>query len=87
MITVNFNSGQKKKKDIAISEDNIAMVMSMGFEAEMAKTALRNTDNNVERAIEWIFSHPEGETMSGSDRASGDNGEDSINGLTDGNPR
>jgi len=79
--------GQKKKKDIAISEDNIAMVMSMGFEAEMAKTALRNTDNNVERAIEWIFSHPEGETMSGSDRASGDNGEDSINGLTDGNPR
>jgi len=39
----------------------IAMVMSMGFSKEQAETGLRNTDNNVERAIEWIFSHPDGE--------------------------
>jgi len=60
-----------KKKEVAVSEENAAMVMSMGFSAEMAKVALRNTDNNVERAIEWIFSHPDGEDPT-SEQSQGD---------------
>ena len=36
-------------------------MMSMGIEREKAEMGLRNTDNNVERAIDWIFSHPDGE--------------------------
>merc|ERR1719186_2020072 len=48
-------------KQCTAGEEVIGMVMSMGFTREQAEMALRNTDNNVERAIEWIFSHPDGE--------------------------
>jgi len=48
-------------KKCTAGDEVIGMVMSMGFEREQAEMALRNTDNNVERAIEWIFSHPDGE--------------------------
>ena len=61
------------------------MVMSMGFGADMAATALRNTDNNVERAIEWIFSHPEGEPEAAApSQATGDS---NTAGLNDGEPK
>ena len=49
------------KKQCTASEEVLAMVMSMGFSKDQAEMGLRNTDNNVERAIEWIFSHPDGE--------------------------
>ena len=65
------------------SEDVIAMVMSMGFERPQAEAALRNTDNNVERAVEWIFSHPEGEPASSSGSAPAP----SLTVSTDGEPR
>ena len=41
-----------------VSEESIALVMSMGFSSEQATKALRNTNGDVERAIEYIFSHP-----------------------------
>ena len=56
-------SGGKKK--CTAGDEVIGMVMSMGFSREQAEMGLRNTDNNVERAIEWIFSHPDGEPESG----------------------
>jgi len=58
-------SGGKKK--CTAGDEVIGMVMSMGFSREQAEMGLRNTDNNVERAIEWIFSHPDGEPESGPD--------------------
>jgi len=33
------------------------MLMCMGFSDKQAKKALRNCDNNVERACDWIMSH------------------------------
>lgn len=48
-------------KPCTAGEEVIGMVMSMGFTRDQAEMALRNTDNNLERAIEWIFSHPDGE--------------------------
>merc|ERR1712107_711596 len=35
----------------------IAMITSMGFTETQSKKALNATDGNVERAIDWIFSH------------------------------
>jgi len=32
-------------------------IETMGFSADQAKKALQATDNNIERAIDWIFSH------------------------------
>jgi len=62
------------------------MVMSMGFSADMAAAALRNTDNNVERAVEWIFSHPEGEAQAAPQSSQG-TGDEPTQGLKDGESR
>lgn len=32
-------------------------IVAMGFTPEQATKALKNTENNVERAMDWIFSH------------------------------
>jgi ubiquitin carboxyl-terminal hydrolase 5/13 len=40
-------------------EAAVGSIQAMGFTPSQAKKALRNTDNNVERAIDWIFSHPD----------------------------
>ena len=33
--------------------------MAMSFSEAQARKALKNTNNNVERAVDWIFSHPD----------------------------
>merc|ERR1712117_220729 len=80
-----FSPGGNKTeggKKCTAGEEVIAMVMSMGFSKDQAEMALRNTDNNVERAIEWIFSHPDGEEPA---PAGGDSGAQStITGVNDG---
>ncbi|KAI8967306.1 hypothetical protein BDF20DRAFT_966026 [Mycotypha africana] len=40
-------------------ETQITMLQDMGFTLAQAKKALRETNNNTERAVEWLFSHPE----------------------------
>ncbi|RUS27530.1 hypothetical protein BC938DRAFT_483110 [Jimgerdemannia flammicorona] len=37
--------------------DQISMLADMGFTAAQAKKALRETDNDMQRAVEWLFSH------------------------------
>jgi ubiquitin carboxyl-terminal hydrolase 5/13 len=39
------------------SSEMIEIISSMGYTAEQAKAALKATDNNLERAADWIFSH------------------------------
>lgn len=46
-----------KKEQAAVSEESIVMLMSMGFSRDHATKALKMTDNNLERAADWIFSH------------------------------
>ncbi|NXN58345.1 UBP13 hydrolase, partial [Rynchops niger] len=40
-------------------EEMVAIIISMGFQRDLAIQALKATNNNLERALEWIFSHPE----------------------------
>ncbi|KAL4221190.1 Ubiquitin carboxyl-terminal hydrolase 5 [Mactra antiquata] len=49
--------GAKKSSSFTPNEEAMAMIMSMGFTPDQAKKALKATDNNLERAAEWIFSH------------------------------
>lgn len=46
-------------KDSAEGPDpeKVAMIAGMGFPEKQAARALRKCDQNVERAMEWIFSH------------------------------
>ncbi|KAF2969545.1 hypothetical protein GQX73_g3956 [Xylaria multiplex] len=39
--------------------EKIDMLGAMGFNALQARKALKETDGNVERAVEWLFSHPD----------------------------
>eukprot|EP01102_Stenamoeba_stenopodia_P009647 TRINITY_DN2851_c0_g1_i5.p1 TRINITY_DN2851_c0_g1~~TRINITY_DN2851_c0_g1_i5.p1 ORF type:complete len:465 (-),score=84.78 TRINITY_DN2851_c0_g1_i5:287-1681(-) len=41
----------------SVDEEGIAILVSMGFTVNQAKKALKATNNNVERATDWIFSH------------------------------
>ena len=48
------------KPAVVVDEVALATVASMGIDYEAARWALQETNNNVERAIDWVFSHPEG---------------------------
>nr|CAG4651595.1 EOG090X0181 [Triops cancriformis] len=50
---------KKTTGDFVPDEEAVAMLEAMGFVRSQAVAALRNTDNNVERATDWIFSHPD----------------------------
>ncbi|KAJ8922243.1 hypothetical protein NQ315_004180 [Exocentrus adspersus] len=39
------------------NSESLDMIVSMGFTPQQATKALKATDNNVERAMDWIFSH------------------------------
>ncbi|KAM7409474.1 hypothetical protein PAMA_001113 [Pampus argenteus] len=42
-------------------EESIAILTSMGFPRAHSIQALKATNNNLERALDWIFTHPEEE--------------------------
>lgn len=48
--------------------EQVAMLADMGFTEKQARKALRETGDNAERAVEWLFSHPDD---TGEDAASG----------------
>ncbi|TFK33774.1 ubiquitinyl hydrolase [Crucibulum laeve] len=39
--------------------EQVSMLADMGFTPAQARKALRETSGNVERAVEWLFSHPD----------------------------
>lgn len=39
------------------NSEDINQLMNMGFSDKQAKKALRETGNNIERAVDWLFSH------------------------------
>lgn len=41
----------------AVNEEAVDMIIAMGFTRTQAIKALKATDNNLERAADWIFSH------------------------------
>lgn len=43
----------------AADPEKIEMLGAMGFGAPQAKKALKETGGDVERAVEWLFSHPD----------------------------
>ncbi|NXB56974.1 UBP13 hydrolase, partial [Struthidea cinerea] len=45
-------------------EEMVAIIISMGFQRNLAIQALKATNNNLERALEWIFSHADPEEES-----------------------
>ena len=58
-----------------VSPESIEMMSAMGISEPQARKALRETNGDVERAVDWVFSHPEdpgdiGETGGSAPKAS-----------------
>ncbi|CAH0548002.1 unnamed protein product [Brassicogethes aeneus] len=47
------------ERALPVDQDSVDTIVAMGFTPEQAVKALKATDNNVERAMDWIFSHPD----------------------------
>lgn len=50
---------EKSTSSSAADPEQIEMLANMGFSAAQARQALRETGADVERAVDWLFSHPE----------------------------
>ena len=46
---------------VADDPEKMAALEAMGFNAPQARQALKETGGDVERAVEWLFSHPDAE--------------------------
>lgn len=44
---------------VAVNEQHVETLVSFGFQPEQARKALKETGGDVERAAEWIFTHPD----------------------------
>lgn len=44
---------------VAVNEEHVETLVSFGFQPEQARKALRESGGDVERAAEWIFTHPD----------------------------
>jgi ubiquitin carboxyl-terminal hydrolase 5/13 len=54
---VDFNAGSSSNPD----PEKIESLGNMGFSALQARQALKETGGDIERAVEWLFSHPDNE--------------------------
>jgi ubiquitin carboxyl-terminal hydrolase 5/13 len=57
--SVPFEIPSAKPSDTSgpVSEDGVSMLVAMGFTRDQAVKALKQTNGNLERAGDWLFSH------------------------------
>ena len=53
----------------SVDPESIQMIESMGISAPQARKALKETGGDVNRAVEWVFSHPDDQGDFGEDDA------------------
>lgn len=70
-----------------INEADIENLVMMGFTRDHSINALKATDSNLERAVEWIFSHPEGTVVEDNNQAQQSNSSVSVGFETPGDYR
>jgi ubiquitin carboxyl-terminal hydrolase 5/13 len=64
--------GQSGGGAVAADPEKIEMLGAMGFGAPQAKKALKETGGDVERAVEWLFSHPDDQGIFDDDGGAGE---------------
>lgn len=57
IVEQHYGSQGAQESQVVANEEAVASITSMGFTTNEAIKALKAVDNNVERAIDWIFSH------------------------------
>ncbi|XP_073009187.1 ubiquitin carboxyl-terminal hydrolase 14 isoform X2 [Typha latifolia] len=71
---------------LSVDEASVETLISFGFQEDVARKALKASGGNIEKATDWIFSHPEASSSVDSDAASSNNHADDP-GVPDGSGR
>ncbi|KIW05770.1 uncharacterized protein PV09_03626 [Verruconis gallopava] len=56
---IDLSGGSGGASSNSADPEKVQMLEGMGFNAPQARQALRETGGDVERAVEWLFSHPD----------------------------
>ena len=60
----------------AVSAESISLLEAMGIGAPQARKALKETGGDVERAVDWVFSHPDEQGDFGEEKGGADDDDD-----------
>ncbi|KAH8902328.1 ubiquitinyl hydrolase [Coniochaeta sp. PMI_546] len=64
---LNLGGGSGASGSAGADPAKVESLAAMGFTEPQAKKALRETDGNVERAVDWLFNHPDDQGDVGGD--------------------
>ena len=78
--------GAKEDSGPAVDEIALATLLSMGFDTAQATKALKACNNNTDRAIDWVFSHPPDEDAAAADPSPSAREEKAEFPVSDGKP-
>ena len=56
---LNLGTATNSNASGSVNPESIAMLEAMGIGAPQARKALKETGGDVERAVDWVFSHPD----------------------------
>lgn len=79
-------SQEPQSAEVPVDEASIATLISFGFQEEVARKALMASGGDIEKATDWIFSHPEDSGSMDTDATSSATQADDT-GVPDGNGR
>lgn len=79
-------SQEPQSAEVPVDEASIATLISFGFQEEVARKALMASGGDIEKATDWIFSHPEDSGSTDTDATSSATQADDT-GVPDGNGR
>jgi len=54
-----LNLESSSSTSVLLDPESVEMLSSMGFTNPQARKALKETSGNIERAVEWLFNHPD----------------------------
>ncbi|KAF2204936.1 ubiquitinyl hydrolase [Delitschia confertaspora ATCC 74209] len=69
-VDFNAGSGSKGGASTAVDPEKIDSLCNMGFSIPQSRQALKETGGDMERAVDWLFSHPDATGDSGDDENS-----------------
>ncbi|ODN05979.1 Ubiquitin carboxyl-terminal hydrolase 5 [Orchesella cincta] len=91
---INCDDAGPQSGSFLANPDALASIVSMGFTPAQALKALQATDNNLERAVDWIFSHAEqldamvdNANLSAGSNSQSQGANNKPTGITDGSPK
>lgn len=66
---LDLGGGRQNPSTASVSQESIETLGAMGISVPQARKALKETDGDVNRALDWVFSHPEDQGDFGEDQA------------------